>query len=188
MKSSAPILFRVILLVCHCLSIPLLELAQGVLLRPGQVFEASFSSMRPGSHDLQVTDRPVWELNGTLTVSRVDLPFSFHVDLINGADVSPFWSYNFVAPSGSFGEGTGTFGAADIGSPWTSKPGTIRVRFLSGPPVTLTELRAYQSFLVGGTYRSYEAIITVPEPSVEGMACVGVLFVCSLTLRRSKAA
>ena len=54
--------------------------------------------------------------------------------------------------------------------------GAIRVKYVSGPPVTLTELRAYQSFLVEGSYRSYEAVIPVPEPSFGAAACITVLF------------
>ena len=139
-------------------------LAQGVVLRPGSIFKAQFSSMSPGSHELQVTDRPVWEINGTLVLTRTDAPFSFLVELFGGGELTPVWSYRFNAPIGSFPTPTGTFGAADIGNLWPQRRGSIRLTFLSGPAVALTDLIVYQSFPVGGIYRSYEAVLPVPEP------------------------
>ena len=184
MKSITSIHYAIQILICYALAAPCVGLSQGVVLRPGDLFEAAFSSMMPGTHELQVTDRAIWEFNGTLTVSRTDLPFSFHVDLINGTDASPFWSYLFKAPVGSWTKGTDTFGAAIPGSSWTSMSGVIRVRYISGPPVTLTELRAYQSFSIDGTYRSYEAIMPVPEPSFFWGGCIAVLFYCWRASRR----
>lgn len=175
MKFIAPIHSVLKTLVCCALAMPQTGLSQGVLLRPGQWVEASFSTMRPGTHDLNGSTTPGWELNGTLTVSRNDLPFAFRADLINDTHSSPIWSYVFNVLPGEWSPFTSTFGVADGGSPWAAMAGSIRVTYLYGPPVTLTELIAYQSFLVDGTLRSYEAIIPVTEPSIGGLACIAAV-------------
>lgn len=162
-------------------ALPSTLLAQGLVLRPGTVFEMQFSSMSPSPGLPQ--SQPFWGIDGTLILSRLDVPFSFVVEVSGGDPFEAYWT-RINSPAGASQTSITSFGAADHGSPWNQKGGGVRLTFVSGPAVSLTELRFSQYILVGGTYQRYQAVLPVPEPRPS--ALIGIAAAAAYGLSRQR--